>query len=81
MELDEQHGLNKYTSLKALFKSTDPTKHFHGSKVAKFTSAKDQPELSAPQLVSKSVSVNKPKEPPKIFKEKLLSHYQNLGTR
>lgn len=81
MELDEQHGLNKYTSLKALFKSTDPTKHFHGSKVHKFIPAKDQPELSDPQLVSKSISSNKPKQPPKSLKDKLLSHYQTLGNK
>ena len=66
MELDEQHGLNKFTSLKALFKSTDPTKHFHGSKVAKFTPAKDQPELSPAELISTSDPKNKPKEPLEI---------------
>lgn len=75
MELDEQHGLNKFTSLKALFKSTDPTKHFHGNKVDKFTSTKDQPELSPGELISTSDSKNKPKEPPKSFKEQLLSVY------
>jgi hypothetical protein len=75
MELDEQHGLNKFTSLKALFKSTDPTKHFHGNKVDKFTSAKDQPELSPGELISTSDSKNKPKEPPKSFKEQLLLVY------
>ena len=59
MELDEQMH-NKYTSLKSLFKSTDPSKHFHGTKPRKFSAGKDQPDPSHAQLTSKSNSSNAP---------------------
>ena len=53
MELDEQMH-NKYTSLKSLFKSTDPSKHFHGNKPKKFSVGKDQPDASKGELISTS---------------------------
>jgi hypothetical protein len=73
VELDEQMH-NKFTSLKSLFKSTDPSKHFHGVKIKKFTSAKDQPDPSHAQLTSKSNSTDVPAS--MGFKDKLLSHYK-----
>ena len=73
MELDEQMH-NKFTSLKSLFKSTDSSKHFHGTKVKKFTPSKDRPDPSAAQLISKSNSNNAPAS--LGFKSKLLNHYR-----
>lgn len=73
MELDEQMH-NKFTSLKSLFKSTDPSKHFHGNKVKKFSAGKDQPDPSHAQLTSKSNSSNAPAS--MGFKDKLMNHYR-----
>ena len=73
MELDEQMH-NKFTSLKSLFKSTDSSKHFHGTKVKEFTPSKDRPDPSSAQLISKSNSNNAPAS--LGFKSKLLNHYR-----
>lgn len=73
MELDEQIH-NKYTSLKSLFKSTDPSKHFHGNKPKKFNPGKDQPDPSKAKLISTSNSKNTPAS--FSFKDKLLHHYR-----
>jgi hypothetical protein len=73
VELDEQMH-NKFTSLKSLFKSTDPSKHFHGNKVKKFSTGEDQLDPSQAQLTSKSNSSNAPVS--MGFKDKLLSHYR-----
>ena len=74
MELNEQK--NKWTSLKAMFKSVDPTKHFHGNDSAKYKPTVDQPDPSTPQLVSKQAEKNRPTLPPKSLKNKLLSVYK-----
>lgn len=77
MELDEQMH-NKYTSLKSLFKSTDPSKHFHGNKPKKFSTGKDQPDASKGKLVSTSNSNNAPAS--LSFKDRLIQHYkENLS--
>lgn len=74
MELNEQHS--KWTSLKAMFKSVDPTKHFHGNKAVHQKSAVDQPDFSKPQLISQHSEKNRPVTPSKAFKNKLLSVYK-----
>ena len=78
MEFNE-HWRNKYTSLKAAFRSTDPSKHFHGNPQKEFKPTTDYPEVSEPQLISKSVDDNIPVKPKK-FKEKLLSSYNENAT-
>ncbi len=78
MEFNE-HWRNKYTSLKAAFRSTDPTKHFHGNSQKKFKPTIDYPDVSEPQLTSKSVDDNIPVKPKK-FKERLLSSYNENDT-
>jgi hypothetical protein len=77
VELDEQMH-NKFTSLKSLFKSTDPSKHFHGTKPRKFFTRKDQMDPSHAQLTSKSNSNNAPVS--MGFKDKLLNHYRENFT-
>jgi hypothetical protein len=78
VEFNEQWR-NKYTSLKAAFRSTDSTKHFHGTHQQKFEPTTDYPEVSEPQLIPKSVDDNIPVKPKK-FKQKLLSTYNENDT-
>ena len=77
MELSKTTWRHKYTSLKAVRAST--VKHQKPKKVNLFKNPKDKEETPE-RLISKSSKVNQPISPPKVesFKEKLLSHYNQL---